>query len=589
MRRSAAAALTGRSSDLLRLGTPRRRIRLLALGLATAAVLAVSGSPAAAAVAPSGFFGVGGWSYPTDAQSASLGAAGLGLVRGALGWGVVQPSPNPASRNWSDPDRLARDAARNGYNLIIDLNGCAVWACGTVNAPPTGAALSEYENFVSAAAARYAPTSSFWAGLPRVPTVSWQVWNEVNGGYFWPDPTPAAYAAFLAQIGSTIMAVDPTATVVMSGLVDQPGVSGGMPLTTFLQGLYQQPGFPADTAAIAVHGYASSPAASLHILDEGRSVMLQNGDGARPMWVTEMSWGAGGPALANTVSLATQSTYLVETWDEMLACRQRWNLQHVLWFPLQDISSAQVDEPDNYTFYYGLLNEDGSPKPVYSSFLQFIGSAPLPDGAGDQCTLPGGLTVDTTDPHTQIISAPYDTNDTRSVMVSFTATENGQSVPGMSFQCSLDEAPWKSCTSPMNVASSREGDHSLLVRGIDPQGNVDPTPASAGWLVDLTPPATVITSVSRASSDSRIARVSFVGVDAGGMGSFQCQLDGRVWHRCASPFATQPLKPGKHVLAVRAVDRAGNIDPTPARVVIVVLRARGARHAGPVQRHLDST
>ncbi len=229
---------------------------------------------AATATAPPGFFGVGGWSYPTDAQSASLGAGGVGLVRGALTWGIVQPSPSPASRNWSDADRLARDAARNGYNLIIDLSGCAVWACGAVNAPPTGAALPGYESFVRAAVARYDPTSSFWAGLPRVPTVSWQVWNEVNGGYFWPNPTPAAYATFLGQIGSTIKSVDPTATVVMSGLVDQPAVSSGMPLTPFLAGLYQQPGFPGDTAAIAVHAYAADPAASLHVLDEARRVTL---------------------------------------------------------------------------------------------------------------------------------------------------------------------------------------------------------------------------------------------------------------------------------------------------------------------------
>ena len=172
----------------------------LAILLASAMCASLVAPPQApAAVAPPGFFGVGGWSYPTDAQSASLGAAGVGLVRAALTWGVVQTSPSPASRNWTDADRLARDAARDGYDLIFDLNGCAVWACGTVNAPPTGAALPAYEAFVSAAVARYGPTSSFWSGQPRVPQVSWQVWNEVNGGYFWPNPTPAAYATFQAD------------------------------------------------------------------------------------------------------------------------------------------------------------------------------------------------------------------------------------------------------------------------------------------------------------------------------------------------------------------------------------------------------
>ena len=175
-------------------------------------------------------------------------------------WGNVQSSADPASRDWAQSDALARQAARDGYSLVFDLSGCAVWACGTVNAPPTGVTLTQYESFVSAAVARYEPSSSFWAGQPRVPQITWQVWNEVNGGYFWPNPTPAAYAAFLAQITQTIRAVDAQAPVIMSGLVELPSFSSGMALTPFLEGLYAQPGFTASTDAIAVHGYAADPA-----------------------------------------------------------------------------------------------------------------------------------------------------------------------------------------------------------------------------------------------------------------------------------------------------------------------------------------
>src|ERR1019366_7378943 len=158
------------------------------------------------------------------------------------------------------------------------------------------------------------------------------------------------------QISTTIKAADPGATVVMSGLVENPSVSTGMGLEAFLNGLYEQPGFTADTAAIAVHGYAPNPAATLHVLDEARRVTLEHHDGARPLWVTEMSWATGGPPFPFTVSLATQKAYLVESWDQMLACRRRWNLQHVLWFSLQDVSSSVFAQPDGWYFYDGLLH-----------------------------------------------------------------------------------------------------------------------------------------------------------------------------------------------------------------------------------------
>ena len=65
---------------------------------------------------PPGFFGLGGWSVPTVSQSADLKAAGLGLYRAPLGWGAVEPSDG-APYDWTYPDSLAADAARDGYDL----------------------------------------------------------------------------------------------------------------------------------------------------------------------------------------------------------------------------------------------------------------------------------------------------------------------------------------------------------------------------------------------------------------------------------------------------------------------------------------
>ena len=45
---------------------------------------------------------------------------------------------------------------------------------------------------------------------------------------------------------------------------------------------------------------------------------------------------------------------------------------------------------------------------------------------------------------------------------------------------------------------------------------------------------------------------------------FLCKLDARPYKLCASPKTIRALKPRRHVFQVKARDRAGNVDPTPA-------------------------
>lgn len=47
--------------------------------------------------------------------------------------------------------------------------------------------------------------------------------------------------------------------------------------------------------------------------------------------------------------------------------------------------------------------------------------------------------------------------------------------------------------------------------------------------------------------------------------SFRCRLDERDWRGCSSPKEVKNLKSGKHEFRVRAIDTAGNRDPSPAK------------------------
>jgi hypothetical protein len=137
------------------------------------------------------------------------------------------------------------------------------------------------------------------------------------------------------------------------------------------------------------------------------------------------------------------------------------------------------------------------------------------------------------------------------------------------------------------VAVSAGGYHTLALKadgtvvawGYDYYGQADVPPGlsgvtaiSAGYMHsaavigDKTAPETTITSGPAASTTSTTAAFTFTGDDGAGTGvaSFQCSLDGAAFTPCTTPVNYSGLAVASHTFAVRAVDRAGNIDPTPA-------------------------
>jgi hypothetical protein len=85
--------------------------------------------------------------------------------------------------------------------------------------------------------------------------------------------------------------------------------------------------------------------------------------------------------------------------------------------------------------------------------------------------------------------------------------------------------------------------------------------------LNKTPPETEITSGPASNSYTRAtASFAFTGRDdqiSPADLSFECSLDGGVYATCSSPKRFDPLAAGRHSFAVRAIDEAGNIDPSP--------------------------
>ena len=81
-------------------------------------------------------------------------------------------------------------------------------------------------------------------------------------------------------------------------------------------------------------------------------------------------------------------------------------------------------------------------------------------------------------------------------------------------------------------------------------------------LSDTTPPETKLDSSGPTGAvTDTTARFAFSSEDGA---RFECSLDNKAYTACASPRVLTGLTPGGHNFRVRAVDAAGNTDPSPA-------------------------
>ena len=85
---------------------------------------------------------------------------------------------------------------------------------------------------------------------------------------------------------------------------------------------------------------------------------------------------------------------------------------------------------------------------------------------------------DSTAPATSIVKGPKRATRKRSARLAFRSSE-----PLSRFRCKLDRAKFRKCRSPKRYRRLDPGRHSFKVRGIDPSGNQDPTPAKRRWKV----------------------------------------------------------------------------------------------------------
>ena len=150
-------------------------------------------------------------------------------------------------------------------------------------------------------------------------------------------------------------------------------------------------------------------------------------------------------------------------------------------------------------------------------------------------------------------------------------------------ECRLDTALFAPCATPTSheLAGLVEGVHSFAVRGIDLLGNVEPSPASLSWTVDVTAPlqASLAQPVSGAAHLRAAPAFEWSPTtdNLTAVHRYELWVDGaRVRSlpagSCGATCSTTPLDAladGAHSWHVRAVDGAGNVSASDSRTFTV--------------------
>lgn len=314
-----------------------------------------------------------------ETQFQRMEAAHITWVRQFFRWDEIEP--NRGDFRWDKWDSIVQTIdAHPNLQLIAVLVNAPAWARTPQSpddptAPPQNPA--DFAAFAQAFTARYGQTIDFY-----------QIWDEPNLTAAWGglEPRPADYAAILKEAYFAVHSADTGATVIAAALA--PTTETGprnISDIRYLRALYAlgaQPYF--DAAAAKPYGFNLPP--NDRVVDESvlnfsriialREEMVQNGDGAKPLWAAHWGWNSlpanwdGQPSIWGSVTADEQIAYTLAALDR--ADREwPWLAGMVLhqWQPI-----AANDDP---LWGFALISPDGSPSPLW----QALAARPQPDSA----------------------------------------------------------------------------------------------------------------------------------------------------------------------------------------------------------------
>jgi polysaccharide biosynthesis protein PslG len=284
---------------------------------------------------------------------------GTSWVRMDFPWSEMEPA-GPGQYNTVAWDKAVLAAARGGMRILGIIDYSPSWArpSGTNKFfPPTN--MADYAAFCSYLVNRYSSLGVH----------AWEIWNEENGSTFWqPHPDPAIYTVMLAAAYQAIKKADSRAMVILGGMATFGDDGVNYNARTFLAAIYAGGGrHYFDAVGFHPYVFPDMPGNAdgnnwqqmFATTPSLRSIMMENGDKNKRIWMTEMSYPnfPGNPALTEQNQAAT--------------VRQAYQLQAtyswagpLFWYTYQDGGNDSTNQED----WFGLVGYDGTQKPAYGTY-----------------------------------------------------------------------------------------------------------------------------------------------------------------------------------------------------------------------------
>jgi hypothetical protein len=284
--------------------------------------------------------------------------------------------------DWADADRVVKTSNGAGLKIIARLDFQPMWARKdqALNGPPDN--YQDYWDYVSAFVTRYSSSST----IGHVQAI--EIWNEPNLDREWGNQTinqqsAADYVRLLGGAYAAAHAADPSVIVLSAGLSPN-GVTDGHSADDleYLKWLYAA-GLRGKFDAFGAHANTQAPEVSVALsvlkdfphpsfyfrrIEQLRQVMVDNGDAAKQVWLTEWGWTADSvhPAYKwfavsedkKASNLVDAFQYARQNWTPWIGVMSVWTLPDPTW------------TADREEYWWAITNPDGTPRPAYSLIRQ---------------------------------------------------------------------------------------------------------------------------------------------------------------------------------------------------------------------------
>jgi hypothetical protein len=231
-------------------------------------------------------------------------------------------NPSAGNFNWPALDRWLDAAQQHGVDVIYTFGATPTWASSNPEGkcdynpgacyPP--AKMEDWDNFVRAIATHVGNRIKYW-----------EMWNEANEHEYWSGgiPTLVTMTQHASQI---IKSIAPNAMIFTPS-----AVGGDVDVSKFLD-KFLAAGGGEFVDGVAFHGYVNSvpaiPEDVDRIVDIVRNVMDARGQGGKPLWDTEGSWGPSDHLTGDDARMAFVARHYILQWSK--------GVQRFYWYAWND-------------------------------------------------------------------------------------------------------------------------------------------------------------------------------------------------------------------------------------------------------------